>query len=154
VTNLGAFWWRRSSSHGRVPAGAPSGRLRLSSVSPGWAGRGLDAWIFGASCLRRIFPPAVLPFLPFSLLFMRRRAAVRPPGASLLTVTVATLAVGYTVPGRRSLRHADRAEHRYRMLLYIVHPRHHRIVPWALPRPFTSGLKACTLRESNEHLAA
>src|SRR5882724_1187316 len=134
------------------PAGAPIGRrtaLELS-VLVGGAVLAIMA-VFGGLLPASLLAPAQYPYLLFPFVI---GAALRfgPRGASLLTMTVATLAVGYTVRGggpfvMQTVPSTDTA-----LMLYIG-----ILAVTALslgPATARQDQAERALREANEHLAA
>src|SRR6267378_4566330 len=134
------------------PAGAPIGRrtaLELSLLVGGAVVATMA--IFGGLLPASLVPPAEYPFLLFPFVI---GAALRfgPRGASLLTMTVATLVVGYTVRGggpfvMQTVPSTDAA-----LLLYIAI----LAVTGLSLGPATARHERAerALREANEHLAA
>src|SRR6266513_4126596 len=136
----------------RGPAGAPVGRGTALELSLLVGGAVLATMaIFGGLLPASLLAPAQYPYLLFPFVI---GAALRfgPRGASLLTMTVATLAVGYTVRGggpfvMQTVPSTDTA-----LMLYIGIL---AITALSLgPATARQDRAERALREANEHLAA
>ena len=157
-----SLWWAGDYLGGLVvapvlltwagPAGAPIGRRTALELSLLVGGAVLAIMaVFGGLLPASLLAPAQYPYLLFPFVI---GAALRfgPRGASLLTMTVATLAVGYTVRGGGPFVMQTVPSTNAALLLYVGILAITGLFLGAATARHERAERA--LREANEHLAA